>query len=109
MKIILTLSVFALQSFAAQQTWTGQITDSMCKADHAAMASDGKPVNAHDCTLTCTKAGAKFAFVTNGKVFDLANQDFADINRHAGATVSLTGDLGPDGKTITVTKLAAKK
>ncbi len=109
MKILLALSVFTLQIFAAQQTWTGQITDSMCKADHAAMASDGKPVNAHDCTLTCTKAGAQFSFVSNGKVFDISNQNFGDLRQHAGATVSLTGDLGPDGKTITLTKLAAKK
>ena len=109
MKIILALSVFALQSFAAQQTWTGQITDSMCKADHGAMSSGGKPVDAHDCTLTCTKAGAKFAFVSNGKVFDISNQNFGELTQHAGATVSLTGDLSPDGKTIAVTKLAAKK
>ena len=108
MKIILALSVFALQSFAAQQTWTGQITDTMCKADHAAMASNGKPVNAHDCTLTCTKAGAKFGFVTNGKVFDISNQNFGDLTQHAGAIVSLTGDLSADGKAIAVTKLAVK-
>ena len=109
MKTILVLSVFTLQIFAAPQTWTGQITDSMCGANHAAMASAGKPMNAHDCTMACTKAGAKFAFVSNGKVFSLANQDFADISQQAGATVSLTGDLGSDGKTITVTKLTVKK
>lgn len=74
MKIILALSVFALQSFAAEQTWTGQITDSMCKADHSVMSSGGKPADAHDCTLTCTKAGAKFAFVSNGKVFDSSSR-----------------------------------
>ncbi len=109
MKIILALSVFALQSFAAEQTWTGQITDSMCKADHGVMASGGKPVNAHDCTLMCIKAGARFSFVSDGKVFELANQTFADLNQYAGAAVSLTGDLGEDGKTITVSKLTPKK
>ena len=109
MKIILALSAFALQSFAAQQTWTGQITDSMCKTDHSAMSSGGKPVNAHNCTLMCTKGGAKLAFVSNGKVFDISNQNFADLTEHAGTTVSLTGDLSADGKTIAVTKLAAKK
>lgn len=109
MKTILALSVFALPIFAAPQTWTGQITDSMCGTNHAAMASAGKPMNAHDCTMACTKAGAKFAFVSNGKVFSLANQDFADISQNAGATVNLTGDLGSDGKTITVTTIDRKE
>ena len=109
MRIIFAISLFSLSAFAAQQTWTGQITDSMCKADHSVMSSAGKPVNAHDCTLICTKAGAKFALVSEGKVFDIANQAFADLNQYAGATVSLTGDVGSDSKTITVSKLTPKK
>ena len=109
MKIILALSAFALHSFAAQQTWTGQSTGSMWKADNSVMSSGAKPVNVHGCTLTCTKSGAKFAFVSNGKVLDISNQNFADLTGHAGAAVSLTGDLNPDGKTTAVTKLAGKK
>jgi hypothetical protein len=75
--------------------------------NHSSM-SGGKPVNAHDCTVACAKAGSKYAFVSDGKVFEIANQGFAGIDQNAGAKVSLTGELGSDGKTITVSKLAAK-
>jgi hypothetical protein len=45
-------------SFAAQQTWTGEISDSMCGANHQAMAKSGQKVNPRECTLECVKAGA---------------------------------------------------
>ena len=109
MKLALLLSLLSLPGFAAQSKWTGQITDSMCGADHSAMASGGKPVDAHDCTLACTKGGSKFAFAGKGKVFNIANQDFADLPKHAGHAVTLTGSLSSDGKTITVSKVEMKK
>jgi hypothetical protein len=109
MRLTLSLLLVSVMGFAAEQTWTGQITDSMCGANHSAMSSGGKAVNPHDCTLVCTKGGAKFAFVSKGKVFDIADQNFADLTEHAGHTVSLTGDLGSDVKTITVSKLAMNK
>jgi hypothetical protein len=40
-----------------------------------------------------------------GQVFEIANQDLADLQKHAGHKVQLTGDLGSDNKTITVTKI----
>ena len=107
MKILIAITLFAVSSFAAQQTSKGEITDSMCGTNHSSM-SGGKPVNAHDCTLTCTKAGAKFAFVSDGKVFQIANQTFAGISENAGAPVTLTGEVAADGKTITVSKVAKK-
>ena len=109
MKEAFALLLLSLPGFAAQKTWTGQITDSMCGADHSAMAKSGTKVDPHDCTLVCTKGGAKFAFISNGKVFDIGNQDFADLTKHAGHVVRLEGDLGSNGKTITVTKVAMKK
>ncbi len=107
MKLSLLSLLFCLPGIAAQQTWTGQITDSMCGANHNAMSS-GKTVDPHDCTVMCTKGGSKFAFVSNGKVFDIANQNFGDLTKHAGHTVTLTGDLGSDGKTITAAKVEVK-
>jgi hypothetical protein len=89
---------------AAQQTWTGQISDEMCGADHSAMNQNGK-ISAHDCTLTCVKGGSKFVFVSEGKVYPIENQNLPDLTKHAGHTVKLTGDLGSDGKTITVSKV----
>jgi hypothetical protein len=108
MKTIIAVSMLATSAFAAEQTWKGEITDSMCGANHGAM-SGGKPVNAHDCTMACAKAGAKFAFLSGGKVFQIANQDFAGISQSAGAPVTLTGEVGADGKTITVSKVAAAR
>lgn len=90
---------------AAEQSWIGQISDEMCGADHSAMAHDGKKVSAHDCTLACVKNGSKFVFVSEGKVYPIANQDLADVKTHAGHNVKITGDLGSDEKTITVSKV----
>jgi hypothetical protein len=38
-------------------------------------------------------------------VFEIANQDLPDLEKHAGHKVQLTGDLGSDSKTITVAKI----
>ena len=51
----IALILGAVSSFAAEQTWSGQISDSMCNADHQAMAQDGKKVDARECPLACTK------------------------------------------------------
>jgi hypothetical protein len=57
MNRILRVGIFtALASFptwAAQQTLTGQISDSMCGANHAAMGDMGK--NPKECTAACQK------------------------------------------------------
>jgi hypothetical protein len=73
------------------------------------MAQQGKKVDPHECTLTCVKGGGKFVFVSNGTVYNVANQDLAELKDHAGHTVQLTGDLGADGKSITVSKIEMKQ
>ena len=94
----------SVSGFAAEQTWSGQISDSMCNADHQAMAQDGKKVDARECTLACTKGGAKYVFVSDGKVYGISNQDFASLVTHVGHTVKLTGELDADKKAIRVSK-----
>ena len=96
------LSIFAaISCLAADQTWTGTISDSMCGADHSAMAAkhggaaDVK-TSSRDCTLACVKEGGKFVFVSKGKVYNIANQDFAGLQEHAGHTVRLTGEMTGD-------------
>jgi hypothetical protein len=106
-KSAVCVMLFSISAVGAQKTWTGQITDSMCGANHAAMGDMGK--NPKDCAAACVKGGAKYAFVSDGKVFDLANQNFTDLKVHAGQSVTLTGELAADGKAITVSKLAPKK
>ena len=107
--LLLGLASFAS---AADQTWTGKISDSMCGASHAKMmaAHPGAKMTDRDCTQACVKAGGKYVFVTGGKVYDIANQDDPDLQTHAGHTLRLTGEM--KGETITVSKIvmpAAKK
>ncbi|HZQ53248.1 MAG TPA: hypothetical protein VFB14_13680 [Bryobacteraceae bacterium] len=42
-------------SLAAQQTWTGEISDSMCGANHQAIAKSGQKVDPRECTLECAE------------------------------------------------------
>jgi hypothetical protein len=98
----LVLSSF---SFAAEQTWTGQISDAMCGADHSMMKHGGKKVSARNCTLECAKGGSKYVFVSKGTVYEVKNQDLKVLQAHAGHTVKVTGEIEPDGKTIKVSKI----
>ena len=100
-KIVFGL-VFATSCFAG--TWTGQISDSSCGASHVKIMGDhGKSKSSRDCTLGCVKGGSKYVFVSGGSVYQIDNQSFADLERRAGQTVELTGDM--KGDTITVSKI----
>jgi hypothetical protein len=96
------------------RTWTGVISDSMCGASHAAMRSHGEKVTNRECTVACvsyqTPDAPKYVFVSDGKVYPIANQRFAGLGRRAGDPIVLTGDLDSGGA-ITITKIeaAAKK
>ncbi|HEY2931750.1 MAG TPA: hypothetical protein VGK99_08365 [Acidobacteriota bacterium] len=101
--VIFVLSM--VSGVAAQQTWVGKISDSMCGAKHMSGEHGAKKMSDRECTLACIKKGAKYVFVKGGKVFDISNQDFAGLETHAGHTVRLTGDLSSDGKSVTVAKI----
>jgi len=96
----------AMSASAADKTWTGKISDGMCGAKHKASAEHaGKKLSDRDCTLACVKDhGAKYVFVSAGKVYNVGNQDFGALQEHAGHTVRLTGEM--KGDTITVSKIA---
>ena len=94
---------------AASQKMTGMISDSMCGASHAKMIEGHKDakMTEKDCTLACVKAGGKFVFVADGKVYTVANQKLAALTTYAGQKVTVTGDV--KGDSITVSKVAASK
>jgi hypothetical protein len=94
---------------AAESTWSGKITDSMCDKDHSMMASGTGKDAAKKCTLACVKSGMKYVFVSQGKVYQIANQDMPDLKTYAGDSVKLTGDLQSDGKTIQIAKMEPGK
>jgi hypothetical protein len=94
LEIVFAVCITCGASFAAQ-TWAGEITASMCGKSHM----DSK------CIQNCIKAGEKYVFVSKGKVLEIQNQDFADLEKHAGHPVKLTGTLSPSGKTVTVSQI----
>lgn len=86
-------------SAPTERAYFGEISDAMCGATHK---MKGSP---RECTLACVKGGSKYAFVSRGKVLEVANQDFAGLEEHAGHHVKLTGTKSADGKSITVSKI----
>ena len=79
-------------SFGAPQTWTGIISDSLCRGDH------GGEVDERECTQKCISNGDKYVLVTDyGKnVWPIANQEFPALREHPGHTVKVTGELKGD-------------
>jgi hypothetical protein len=107
MKIALIVSAFLLATpsfpLAAEQTWSGKISDSACGAKHEE-AAEGQGVMAdRECTQACIRGGSKYVLVVDGKVFQIANQDNKDLATHAGHLVKMTGEM--TGSAITVSKI----
>ncbi len=92
-------------NFAAEQTWTGRVSDNLCNESHTKMATSVfPPFEDPQCVLECAKAGGKFVFVDKDeKTLQIANQDFEDLKKHPAVPVTLTGEL--KGDTITITKI----
>jgi hypothetical protein len=92
-------------NFAAEETWTGKISDNLCHESHTKMATGVfPPLEDPACVLACVQGGGKFVFVDkDNKAFEIANQDFADLKAHPGVPVTLTGEL--KGGIITITKI----
>jgi hypothetical protein len=106
MRQLLVLFAFALAasvSIAAEQTWTGNISDSACGKKHEEAAENTGVMPDRECTQACVRGGSKYVLVVDGKVFQIANQDHKDLATHAGHTVKLTGEL--KGTAITVSKI----
>jgi len=107
MKRILSILTFVLfvtaAPFAAEQTWTGQISDSACGAKHEEAAEGHGKMPDRECTEACVRGGSKYVLVSDGKVLRIANQDDKDLATHAGHIVKLTGEL--KGTSITVSKI----
>jgi len=90
----------AAKAAPTEKTYYGDISDSMCGAKHK---MPGSPA---ECTAACVKAGSKYVFVRQGKVWEISNQEFADLAKLAGEHVRLKGTRSADGKSITISELA---
>ena len=89
--------------FAAEQTWSGNISDSACGAKHEEAAEGQGKMPDRECTQACVRGGSKYVLVVDGKVLQIANQDNKDLATNAGHAVRLTGEL--KGNAITVSKI----
>jgi hypothetical protein len=101
LSVIVVMGAFAVVPAVAQkdQTWKGAISDSKCNGKHPAGEHDGKKMTDAECINVCMKKGAKYVFVSEGKVYQLANQKSRTIASHAGQQVELIGTI--EGNTIT--------
>jgi len=102
-KTIVMIFASAALMLAADQTFTGTVTDSMCGGSHKAMnmGSDEK------CVLECVRAGAKYALWDGKQTYVLSDQTGA--SRFAAKKVTVTGTLDAKAKTIQVSSIAAAK
>src|SRR5882762_8397076 len=90
---------------AAQQTFTGKISDNACGASHQATAA-ARQLTDRQCLHACIKALAKYVLVDrNNQVLAIANQDAMGLPLYAGRPVKLTGEW--KGDAIFVTKVEA--
>jgi hypothetical protein len=104
--VVLIGAAFAL---GAEKTWSGKISDSDCGRSHkSAIEHAGKKMTDHDCVIACVKDhGAKYVFVSGGKIYNISNQDFAGLEEHAAHNIKLTGEM--TGDTIKVSKIEMAK
>ena len=93
----------ASAAFAADQTVTGKISDSMCGVNHAGMPTK---MTDRECTQACASKSAQYVLLSGGMVYKLTNHA-ADLKTHADHTVNLTGDV--KGDTIRVSKIEMPK
>ena len=107
MKVVLNLltlvALLGCSAFAADKTWVGSISDSKCGAKHMTGGEHGAKMSDRECTEACVKGGAKYVFVSKGKVYNIDNQDYAGLADHAGHTVKLTGAM--TGDTVKVSNI----
>jgi len=100
----IAIAVTSALAAGKAETFTGEVSDSMCGAKHM-MA--GKP---GECARACVGKGSSYALVVADKVYTLHTEDKSSLealNKLAGQQASVTGSA--DGDTIEVSKVAAAK
>jgi hypothetical protein len=98
--IVFTAAAIAL---AADRTFSGTVTDSMCGASPKGMNMGTDP----QCVAECVKGGGKYALWDGNSVYVLSDQKGAAP--FAAKKVTVKGTLDQSGKTIQVTSIAAAK
>ena len=91
---------------AAQQTFTGRITDNLCKTSHRSKAAANSQTD-RQCVIECLKALAKYAIVLDAdhEVVPIANQDAMGLPFYADRLVKVTGER--KGDALVISKIEA--
>ena len=97
----------ATPALAAEKTMNGKLSDAKCNGTHRPAEHGSQADSDHECVTKCVEGGGKYVFVSGGKTYQIANQDFADLKAHGGHTVALTGEM--KGDAITVSKIEMPK
>jgi len=102
---LLVLAMIALAVCAAGAEIKGSISDKMCGADHMGQ----EPAK---CTLSCVEHGSPFVLVVSkDNILDIENQKDAKIaaalKKYAGQSVTVTGTMSKDGKSVKIEKITA--
>lgn len=75
------------------QTLSGEVSDSMCGAEHMMQGSKA------ECTRACVRKGSKYALVVGDKVYTLESSDKAildQLDKLAGNQAQVTGTVNAD-------------
>ena len=100
---LLSIAVMITVAASKAQTFTGEVSDSMCGAKHMME-------NKADCTRACVSKGSSYALVVGDKVYTLHTSDKAaldQLNTLAGEKAKVSGTA--DGDTIEVGKVTPAK
>jgi hypothetical protein len=103
--LIAVLVVCAFGESAAQQTFTGRLSDNVCAASHQSKAASSQLTD-RACLFACINALATYVLVDpEGQVLPIANQDAMGLPLYAGRPVRITGER--KGDAIVVAKVEA--
>lgn len=104
-RLALAAIVATVPACTAAQTWSGMISDSMCGVYHE-WDEHSLPMTEKECTLKCVKGGAKYVLQSEGRTYQIENQNHPALTEHAGSAVQLTGRMAND--TITVSNITRR-
>ena len=99
----------AAPALAAEKTMNGTIGDAKCGVKHSKAEHGSQSDSDHECVNKCVAGGSKYVFVSGGKTYEIANQDFAGLKDHAGHKVALTGEVKGDSVTVSKIDMGAEK
>ena len=105
-----TLATTAFPALAKTYAGTikGTISDSMCQFDHSGMIKSGHGANAVTCTQKCVKEGNKFVLCDPKTKIVYNLGDANKVKKYAGKSVSVTGHIDTDTKSIHVHSVKAQ-